>query len=78
MPYRKISDLPDAVKNHLPISAQKIFVEAFNNAWEQYSDPKKRNTPSSQEEIAHKVAWSAVKKVYYKDEKGKWVKIKKD
>jgi len=60
MPYLTNDDLPLAVQRHLPEHAQDIYREAFNNAWVQYSeDPR-------QEEIAHRVAWSAVKRVYEK------------
>ena len=74
MPYRKIDDLPDNIKKHLSKNAQKIYLEAFNRSWEQYRDPKKRKYGSSQEIVAHKVAWSAVKKSYYKNEEGLWKK----
>ncbi|KPK32537.1 MAG: hypothetical protein AMS24_03980 [Chlamydiae bacterium SM23_39] len=63
MPYNDISDLPKPIKSHLPKKAQIIFLKAFNNAFEKYS-----------EEIAFKIAWSAVKKSYHKDEEGHWVK----
>ena len=63
MPYKDITDLPDSIKNHLPKKAQTIFLKAFNNAFEKYD-----------EVIAFKVAWSAVKRSYYKNEEGKWVK----
>ena len=60
MPYLSNNDLPIAVQRHLPEHGQDIFREAFNNAWRQYSaDPRR-------EEIAHRVAWSAVKRVYAK------------
>lgn len=64
MPYKKNSDLPDSVKNHLPSHAQDIYREAFNHALQQYKD--------REEEAAHKVAWAAVKKKYQKDKDGKW------
>jgi cation transport regulator len=73
MPYDKLSELPDSVKNSLPKHAQEIYKEAYNSAWEEYSDPKERRGSSSQEETAHKVAWSAVKKKYRKQD-DKWVK----
>ena len=73
MPYKTIGDLPDSIRNHLPEHAQEIYREAFNNAWEEYSDPKKRRGAESQEVVTHKVAWAAVKKLYEKDEKtGVW------
>ncbi|MGH8502614.1 MAG: ChaB family protein [Gammaproteobacteria bacterium] len=66
MPYDRITELPDSVKNNLPKRAQEIYKEAFNNAWDQYSDPKKRRGDASREEVAHRVAWSAVEKKYEK------------
>lgn len=67
MPYESISDLPDSVRAHLPEGAQKIYKEAFNNAWHEYASRDDR------EATAHKVAWSAVKQVY-KKEGEQWVK----
>lgn len=73
MPYDKTSELPDAVKDNLPKGAEKIYKEAYNSAWEKYSDPDKRRGDASREETAHKVAWSAVKKKYEK-KYDRWVK----
>lgn len=66
MPYNSLSDLPEKVQNNLPQHAQKIYLEAFNHAWVEYKDPAKRAGNESQEEVAHKVAWAAVKKSYVK------------
>ncbi len=60
MPYVTNQDLPMRVQGHLPDHAQDIYREAFNNAWQQYAGD------SRQEEIAHRVAWAAVKRVYEK------------
>jgi cation transport regulator len=72
MPYRNRSDLPESVRDSLPAHAQDIYLSAFNSAWEQYSDPRERKGDASREETAHKVAWSAVKNVYRKDDDGSW------
>lgn len=65
MPYEKLSDLPESVREHLPHHAQEIYQAAFNSAWEQYGQDEER---------AHRVAWGAVKDQYEKDEKtGEWV-----
>lgn len=73
MTYKSNSDLPDSVKNVLPEPAQDIYRAAFNSAWEQYDQPEERRGGSTREETGHRVAWSAVKKKYKKDEKsGKW------
>lgn len=76
MPYKTNNDLPDRVKKNLPSEAQKIYRKAFNNAYKQYKDPKKRRKGASLEETVHKVAWAAVKKVFKKKFfTGKWVRI---
>ncbi len=62
MPYDQLSDLPDAVKHHLPKHAQEIFRAAFNSALEEYND----------EERSFRVAWAAVKHQYEKGEDGNW------
>ena len=55
-----------------PVGPDERFVakaedrEAFDNAWQEYSDPSKRRGSESLEEVAHKVAWAAVKKQYEK------------
>ncbi len=73
MPYKKTNELPESIKSNLPKEAQKIFKEAYNNAWKEYKDPKKRQGNTSREGASRRVAWSAVKKKYKKS-KGKWVK----
>ena len=61
MPYDRIAELPRSVRDHLPEHAQSIYREAFNHAWQQYThDP-------AHEEIANRVAWSAVRREYRKD-----------
>ena len=73
MPYRSNSELPKGVKNALTKHAQEIYREAYNSAWDQYDQPEERRGDSSREETAHRVAWSAVKKKYKKNNSsGKW------
>ena len=72
MPYAKIQDLPEPVRNVLPRHAQEIYQAAFNSAWEQYDEPGERRQGSSREETAHAVAWSAVKKTYAKGDDDRW------
>ena len=68
MPYHTVSELPESVKNVLPEHAQDIYKEAFNSAYDQYKNPDDR------EETSHRVAWSAVKKVYEKGDDSVWHK----
>lgn len=72
MPYDKLSELPDSVRDNLPKHAQEIYKEAYNSAWDQYDDPEERRGDASREETAHRVAWSAVKNEYEKGDDGKW------
>lgn len=67
MPYQTNTDLPERVQHNLPEHAQDIYRKAFNSAWDEYKDPEKRRTPESREEVAHKVAWSAVEQKYHKE-----------
>jgi cation transport regulator len=62
MPYAVNADLPPSVRRHLPPHAQDIFRSAFNAAWETYGGSE----PGRIEEIAHRVAWAAVKRRYCK------------
>ena len=71
MPYKNISELPESVKNVLPEHDQDIYKEAFNSAYEQYEDPDERRDDADQEEVAHRVAWSAVKKAGYERSSGR-------
>ncbi len=71
---RSTKDVPKGVED-LPKHAKEIYRKAHDNALEQYKDPKKRRGRASLEEVAHKVAWAAVKKEYVKDKKkGEWKK----
>ncbi len=64
MPYASNDELPSSVRDHLPPHAQDIFREAFNHAYERYSD----------EARCFRVAWAAVKRTYHKGSEGFWVR----
>jgi len=66
MPYRANVDLPASVRSHLPEHAQDTYRAAFNNAFAAHIDDPRR------EEIAHRIAWAAVKRSYVKIE-DRWV-----
>lgn len=74
MPYRTIQDLPLKLREILPEHAQEIFVKSFNGAWEEHIRNSDHPEDISREEIAFRIAWSAVKKKYNKDKRtGKWI-----
>lgn len=75
MPYSKLKDLPESVQSSLPKHAQEIYKEGYNNAYDEYDTPKERRNPDeTREEVAHKVAWSAVKRSYVKNSTGEWIR----
>lgn len=67
MPYASIEDLPPPLVSHLPVHAQEIYRAAFNSAWTNYAD-----RVEDREQIAHRVAWAAVKRQFRK-EGDRWV-----
>lgn len=60
----------------LPTHAREVYKKAHKSALKQYKSPAKRRGGKSQsrEQVAHKVAWSAVKKAGYKKEGDRWEK----
>ncbi len=58
MPYADRSDLPASLRRRLPPHAQDIYLQAFNHALVTY-----RRRPD-REQVAHRVAWAAVKRSY--------------
>jgi cation transport regulator len=68
MPYPTNDDLPPSIRLHLPPHAQDIFRAAFNSAWDRY----RFRGSVRLEEVAHRVAWAAVKRRYRKLN-GQWV-----
>jgi len=74
MPYDRRTELPGSVRDNLPKHAQEIYKEAYNSAFDEYKDSEDRRGDASREETAHKVAWSAVKQSYHKNDDGRWVK----
>lgn len=67
MPYDRISDLPEPVKNVLPREAAEVWRAAFNSA----------EKAGNSEESAARIAWSAVKRAgWEKGPNGTWVKVK--
>ncbi|MBA3978471.1 MAG: ChaB family protein [Nitrosopumilus sp.] len=71
----ELSEATEKRIDQLPDHAQHIFKKAHSSAVKEYQDLDKRRggKKESAEEVAHKVAWAAVKKEYAK-EGDKWVR----
>lgn len=61
--YNSNIELPESIKNNLPLKAQNIWRKIFNNAYKEYRDDKK----------AFAVAWSGLEKAGWEKENDKWV-----
>ena len=66
MPYATDADLPTRIRKSLPAHAREIFRAAFNASFNSYAANPRR------EEIAHRVAWAAVKRRFIKRDE-EWV-----
>jgi len=62
-PYKTVKNLPSGVKNSMSISLQRVFLRAFNRAYNTYKS----------DERAFRIAWSVIKKIARKNDKGNWV-----
>ena len=68
MPWNSTEDLPGDIRTTLPAKAQKVFLNAFNSAW---NGPCK-DKAGERDPCAFKRAWGAVKNLYLQ-EGDKWV-----
>lgn len=62
-PYKNVQDLPDAVRNNMPISLQRVFLRVFNQAYNKYKNDTR----------AFRIAWGVLKKIAIK-KNGKWIR----
>lgn len=60
MPYKNLKELPEDVTSRLSLDAQRIYVAAFNCAWEQYQAIGREQGQDKRREMADKVARNAV------------------
>ena len=67
MAYKNLQELPEDVRNSLPLEAQRLFVAAFNCAWEQYKRLEIEQGVEAREKMAEQVGWKAVSAAYQKD-----------
>jgi cation transport regulator len=71
MEYQNKSDLPHTLRDMLPEEAQDIYLEAFQEAWEEYEDWQ--GGDMDRHSTAHQRAMAAVKLDFvHDDETGKW------
>lgn len=73
MPYESIQALPAPLRHTLPLAAQRIYWQAFNDAWGEYTDTLGSASPAALEEAVSRSAWAAVRRQYRRDMgTGRW------
>lgn len=73
MPFKNLSDLPGAITDNLPEHGQKVYMAAYNNAWNEFRGAVDSRGEAIRASTAHHIAWTAVKNLYHKNLKtGKW------
>ena len=66
MRYESIDDLPVHCRVNLPESAQQVYREAWNRAWDNNADPR----------IARDQAWQEVRQQFERDTiTGSWMRV---
>jgi len=71
--YKKVTDLPPRVKDHMTKDLAKTFMLVVNKALEDNSD----KTGKELDAIAFKKAWKVIKKIAKKGKNGKWRPVKR-
>jgi cation transport regulator len=69
--YRKVEDLPQALKDELPERAQQLYLAVYSSTWERCS----MGDEDGDEKLArkaHDAAMLAVREKFEKDERGRW------
>ena len=62
MPYETVKELPATIRDTLPDPAKEIYLQAYNQAWEEFDKDDHRGL--DQGSLAHQQAWMAVKQEY--------------
>jgi cation transport regulator len=70
--YLTDDELPSSVRQTLPESARKIYMDAFNRAWPEMKDPDRRREHESREAACARLAWEAVRAEYHRNSSGRW------
>ena len=72
-PYEGIEDLPDTIRDVLPVEAQHVYLETYQTSWGTYQEGQ--GGEMGQEAVAHRDGWNAVKRDFVKNENtGRWYK----
>ena len=65
MRYTNKSELPPTIRDVLPERAQELYLEAYNQAWDEYDEGQGYLTRDG---MAHQRGWTAVQHEYVQDQ----------
>jgi cation transport regulator ChaB len=75
MYYTSIQHLPQTLQETLPAEAQAVYLDTYNDIWNQYATLGKDEATCST--AAHQIAWDAMTRQFTLargDEKSQWVR----
>jgi cation transport regulator ChaB len=62
MRYENQDDLPATLTHVLPDDAQKVYLETYNRAWDDYD--QETTDDMSRHSVAHRQAWATIEQVF--------------
>jgi cation transport regulator len=72
MRYETINDLPETLQATLPEEAQKLYIETYNQVWDEY-DEIGHDGNLDRDGVAHQAAWRVVDQEFVQQEgTGRW------
>ena len=71
MRYENQKDLPETITHVLPDDAQKVYLEIYNRAWDEYDQETIEDM--SRHSVAHREAWATIEREFERDlNSGTW------
>lgn len=71
MPYKNLNELPEEVRESLPLEGQRTYAAAYNMAWERHRNLDHYAGKKSRDELARDFAWSEIERLYARDGQSK-------
>lgn len=70
MRYESVEDIPETLQDVLPEEAQQIYLETYQEAWDEYEEGE--GGELSRDGVAHRQAMHAVRQDFVQSKDGKW------
>jgi cation transport regulator len=70
MRYESVEDIPETLQDVLPEEAQQIYLEVYQEAWDDYTEGE--GGELSRDGVAHRQAMHAVRQEFVQSKDGQW------